>query len=130
MSCRPSFSFYFLISTLIFASCFAGSGLLKYDGCRDWTCGMNPWKLGGAYQLSWLLKFCITTFLHICLLWNEKKILWTTFHIFFLHSAFLAKWYIEFICLYSLSANKAWLLALLNCTLFKVEVFEQIRWSY
>ena len=68
----PSILFRFALAfSLIFTSCCAGSGLLKYDGCSDWTCGMNPWKFGGVYQLLWLLKLCITTLLRLCLLWDQ-----------------------------------------------------------
>ena len=77
-------SCFALVSSLILVSCCAGSGLLKYDGCSDWTCGMNPWKFGGVYQLLWLLKFCIATFLYMSLVKWKKKILWTTFRNFFL----------------------------------------------
>ena len=76
-------SCFALVSSLIFVSCCAGSGLLKYDGCSDWTCGMNPWNFGGVYNCYDYWYFALRLF-YTCLLWNEKKILWPTFRNFFL----------------------------------------------
>ena len=57
--------------------------------------------VAGVYQLLWLLKFCVTTFLHICLLWNKKIYFEQHFVIAFFYSTVLIKWSIRFIRLYS-----------------------------
>ena len=129
MSCRPSFPFCFgfLADFSILLCWFCTSQIW-------WLWRLNLWyvsvKIGRFKWFVMVIKVLHYGFLAHLYLVTWKKYSEQHFVIFLLHPAFLIKWSIEFIRLFSESTNKPCMLALLNRTLFKLQIYEQIRRLY